>query len=298
MEIEMIKKQLLAVLSLSLINISPVFAETVNGDLKASATIENSCLIAAENINFGQVFAPLTQQGTKSEMRVLCSKDTTYTIDLNYGGNFVDPNNSSSSGEYTVSMAYKATNYFEQQLGYGSAGYRVYKNGQPIGNGLPHNLTSNSDFDFNLNGDKNVGDFICQGGPNEKDKIYFRTQEAIDLLAPGSNVSYWVDDTNGICSSGKAGRVNLDNFNSFLGSSKNDKGAMIGAIKGNALAYQITLPGDITKPWIANVNSYQAKATGEFEKIEVNARIMPDSSTSKYPAQDSYFDTVTAVISY
>lgn len=61
-------------------------AENKAADFQASAQIENTCLIEADNVNFGQVYAPLTQQGTKSEMRVLCSKNTSYTIDLAYGG--------------------------------------------------------------------------------------------------------------------------------------------------------------------------------------------------------------------
>lgn len=289
------KNKVVGALALMMLGASPAFAaENKAVDFQASADIENVCLIEADDVNFGQVYAPLTQQGAKSELRVLCSKNTSYTIDLNYGGNFVDPNNSGGGG-YEARMTYKYTDAYEAKNNVQSAGYRIYKDGKPVGGGVSGN-GSDSNYKYNLNGDNNRGDFDCNS--SKPGKIGYRTKDAAVLLGNGTGSSMvlnYVDDVSGICANG---RVNITSFNSLLGNFLNDKGVMTGAMKGDSLAYQITIPGDISKPWISNINSYKATASGEFDKIEVNAKIVPNSSSSLYPAQDNYFDTVTAVISY
>lgn len=289
------KNKIIGALALMMMGTTPAFAaENKAADFQASAEVENVCLIEADDVNFGQVYAPLTQQGTKSEMRVLCSKGTSYTVDLNYGGNFVDPNGNSN---VSAKLTYKTTDSYNDENPNGKqTGYRLYVNGEPISNGYPGNSISSESLDMNLNNDGTWGDVLCYTAtPNI---VTLRTKEAAELFGvPFANEKGTFQDNSGICDP-YSSRLNISSFNSFFGNSNSDKGVMIGAMKGNALAYQITMPGDITKPWISNVNSYKATASGEFDKIEVNARIMPDSSSSLYPAQDSYFDTVTAVISY
>lgn len=73
---------------------------------------------------------------------------------------------------------------------------------------------------------------------------------------------------------------------------------MTGALKGDILAYKITIPGDITKVWNTGNNAYTSTGTGAEQVIDINAQIVPAKSSSNYLAQDSYLDTVTAVIAY
>lgn len=84
----------------------------------------------------------------------------------------------------------------------------------------------------------------------------------------------------------------------MFGSTVSDKGIMTGNFKGNKLDYQIALPNDSTKSWIAGVNSYNATGVGSNQVIEMNAKIVPSASSSSYIAQDTYIDTVTATVSY
>lgn len=196
----------------------------------------------------------------------------------------------------TASMAYKYTDYYYQTQGIMSSGYRLYQNGQPVGSGYYSDSKSNVTVDFNLNGDNNWGDIAC--GTNNPNYIYIRTSEAAQLLNKNNMYGTWTPDTYGVCDTSTA-RLNMTNFTKlFGGATKADKGVMTGTFKGDKLAYQITLPTDSTKPWIAGVNSYNATGVGSNQVIEMNAKIVPSASSSSYIAQDTYLDTVTATVSY
>lgn len=65
---------------------NPVFAENSNAQFNSTATVNKTCSIEAESISFGVLSMPLSMQTSNSEMNILCNKDTSYTIDLAYGG--------------------------------------------------------------------------------------------------------------------------------------------------------------------------------------------------------------------
>lgn len=267
-------------------------------NFETSAKIESFCQINATDINFGVVSLPLTAQSANSQMNVLCSNNTPYKVDLEYGGNYVGKSSTGTSGieGVTVSMAYKRTDAYEASSGYKSSGYSLYKNGIPIGDGYQLKRETDSQYEFNLNGDDNWGDFICYS--QNPSQIYFRTLEAAQLVQGTSVIGQYVTDINGICNY-STGRLNESNFTKLFGSGKlADKGLMNGTFKGDKLAYQITLPTDSTKPWIAGVNSYTSSGVGSNQTIEVNDKIMPSASSSSYIAADTYLDTIIAIITY
>lgn len=78
------KKILLSAISLSL-GIIAHAGESV-GEVKSTATMQSTCSIEAESINFGVVASPLMMQTANSEMNLKCSNATAYTVDLTYGG--------------------------------------------------------------------------------------------------------------------------------------------------------------------------------------------------------------------
>lgn len=284
---------------LSILGTSAFAQSSTKGNFEASASIESFCQINAADINFGVVNLPLTAQSANAQMNVLCSNNVAYKVDLSYGGNYVGQStNVGSLGVegITASMAYKSTDYYEARSPTKKeSGYRLYKDGQPISNGEPRESLPNY-YDWNLNGDNNAGDFTCYASyPN---KILFWSVEASQLINGSSLVRTWVDDINGVCDTSTA-RLNMTNFTKlFGGATVADKGVMTGTFKGDKLAYQITLPSDSTKPWIAGVNSYNATGVGNNQVIEMNAKIVPSASSSSYIAQDTYVDTVTATVSY
>lgn len=52
------------------------------------------------------------------------------------------------------------------------------------------------------------------------------------------------------------------------------------------------------KIWSKGLNSHKGTGVGAEQKIAVNAKIVPEKSSSKYVAQDTYLDTVIATITY
>lgn len=59
-----------------------------NSTTQATATLSAVCTLQAQNLSFGNVVMPLTSQGASSNMSVLCSKSSAYTISLAYGGQY------------------------------------------------------------------------------------------------------------------------------------------------------------------------------------------------------------------
>lgn len=77
-------------LALVLSSISTLSLAQTSGNVtattKASATLAAVCTIAAQNVNFGQISLPVGAQSATSSMTVQCTKGSSYTIGLAYGG--------------------------------------------------------------------------------------------------------------------------------------------------------------------------------------------------------------------
>lgn len=148
--------------------------------------------------------------------------------------------------------------------------------------------TQASIYDSNKN---LIGDIAC----DTSGRIGFSTQALASLYGyenfPIMSIIY---DTKQACS----GRTfNMTTFNNL--SPKNpSNGIMKGLVKGDSLAYLITVPNDSTKTWATGFNNYSAVGNGQRQTITTNAKIVVDKSTSTYLAQDSYLDTVILTIKY
>lgn len=81
-----IMKRKITFLMLSILS-SISFADTTPAttSTKASATLASSCQIQMQSISFGALMLPITTQQASSNMTVLCTKETPYTIDMSYG---------------------------------------------------------------------------------------------------------------------------------------------------------------------------------------------------------------------
>lgn len=274
--------------------VSPVFAKEAEGNFKASAEIKNMCLIKANDINFGVVALPLSQQSSSSEMTIRCSNKVGYKVDLTYGGKYFTPGTVNTDGI----ISYKQSYHIENENGV-RYGYRLFNNDNPASSGeviTPEGLTTSLNLGFTMNelGDMNYGDIYCNS--TAPGKIGYRTNEAATILNLEPNKkNTWVADNSGFCS---GGRINKTVFVSKFGSVNPEIGLMKGAIKGDRLAYKITLPNDSSKTWSKGVNSYNSTGTGVEQKITVNSVILPISSSSLYVSQDVYLDNVTAEVTY
>lgn len=72
-------------LSLSSISTFSFAATPLTATTKASATLAKSCSINATALNFGAINAAVTGNATTSSINMLCSKGTSYQIQLNFG---------------------------------------------------------------------------------------------------------------------------------------------------------------------------------------------------------------------
>lgn len=74
-------------------------------------------------------------------------------------------------------------------------------------------------------------------------------------------------------------------------------GKMMGAAKGDNIAYTIEVPG---KPGVAwnTTNKYTAVGTGVAVSVPVKTTLVPNQSGRNYPIPDVYSDTVTTKITF
>jgi spore coat protein U-like protein len=76
----------MSVLSLLTIISINSHASTNQATVQSTATLSSTCLIQSQNLSFGTIALPISNQTASSSMNVQCSKNTSYTIALSYGG--------------------------------------------------------------------------------------------------------------------------------------------------------------------------------------------------------------------
>lgn len=102
-------------------------ANTTTTTTKASATLAAVCTISTQNVNFGQVVLPISAQTATSSMNVQCTKGSSYTIGLAYGG--VYGLGSTASGDYWVNQGC----WVNCNPGHSNVYYEYNAQGQSIG---------------------------------------------------------------------------------------------------------------------------------------------------------------------
>lgn len=218
-------KKKITVLMLSMLSsmaFADVTSSTVSGTTKATANLSSSCQIQMQSISFGALMLPVTTQQASSNMNVLCTKETPYTIDMSYGVSSVIVYVRNANGHsYSYDTATKTSSPAPTDM----TGYVLTDNNVP-------------------------------GGVNGCDYLW------------------------GCTSYTKAGTT----------------ANLMGATKGDAIAFKIVNPTDASKSWDLS-NKYANKGTGSTQTILVKAQLIP-SSTNQFPAPDSYTATLTTTLTY
>jgi len=124
---EGMKKIIIALVSVIGAFNSPINANagSVTASAKASATLSSVCTIASQNVNFGQISLPIGTQTATSSMSVECTKGSTYTIGLAYGGVYGSGTNTSGNYYQTVGTT--------GGCGGGAAWYQYNSSGTQVG---------------------------------------------------------------------------------------------------------------------------------------------------------------------
>lgn len=239
----------------------PVKTTTSN---KATATLSATCSISAQSVNFGSLILPLTSQSANSQINLLCTNKSPYTIELSYGGIY---------GSGSIASGYT--------MGYYAGGN---------GNVNIYNI-------YNTDSSK-MGTLACYS--NGTIQVLGAGVPTIFGYPAAGNYT----DTNGTCNTSSmtpkdwVGAYNTPGTQSISSGLSYDYGMITGAAKGNQLAYSIAVPYSPTKVWNKGVNSYTSAGTGVLDSIPLKATLIPSKSSSSYPAPDMYSDTVTATINY
>lgn len=262
------KKIIISLISLLTCGIVSAFNQT--NDLKSTANIESVCNLTVNNINFGLISLPLTSQIQNSEMNIKCNNITAYTVSLAYGGIYGQP----SYTDYFVSLSSYSNSYNS---------YGVYNKSGAL-----------------------LGSFSCGYSGNLTGKIMFGNTTVANLYGYSTS-GIQVDTKQNTCVSNntqagtypvgwsgawnKPGKYLLENGGYSYG-------VMNGLVKGDSLSYSVMLPGDNSKVWNSGVNTYKAVGNGSNQILPINTKIVPEKSSSKYPAPDIYLDNITVVVSY
>lgn len=267
---------------LALVGSSAIAQSSAKENFETSAKIENFCSIQANDVNFGVVSLPLTAQSANAQMRVLCTNNTPYKVDLHYG-QYVSGEGGSTDG-YTIK-------HHSSDLT--SSAYFIF-NSSMIGIGL---LSCG------------YGDLFGKVGIHNFAYAYMTEEESTRLTRLyGYPTSGWYTDTKNLCTSdntkegtkptGWVGAYDALGFQPLGGVGYSEFGSMSGAQKGDKLAYKVTLPNDSSKTWTKGLNSYNSTGIGTEQMITINAQIVPDKSSGTYVAQDVYIDNITAEVTY
>lgn len=224
---------------------------------ETNAHIEKFCKIETNDVNFGLISLPLTAQSANSQINILCSNQTQYSINLAYGGVYGSGSGSNTGRYFKINRVY-------------------YPSGSSI---------DRIDYEMFNTENKKVAEFQCHNGALKGITLTAGYTMASLPKCIGYKIEGWTGDL-------KSGVTD------YLGGNAYSYGVMKGILKGDDLAYSISIPNDNSKVWNNGNYAYNATGTGNNQPISINAKIVPNNSSSKYIAADSYLDTVTATISY
>ena len=163
-----------------------------NSNIDIKVSVDAGCFINVNNINFGALMIPLTTQTATSEMSVLCSKNSNYTIGVSYSAT------GAASTSYTGSLATNGSG--------GSSYYISDSNGNP--NNQPYTLWVQC---------FNNGTFSLYTG----DSALFRSIYGINSSV---NVYNSVPDTYSICNGSSLNMTTLSGYSTgkLTGINKNE----------------------------------------------------------------------------
>lgn len=194
----------LKLVALSIVSTSVNAQLSNNNDIKVQAVIESGCYLTANNINFGTLIMPLSNQAASSNMNIKCSKNAPYDIQIGYGTN-VSIN--TSNGNYTSQINFD--NGRAQAM-------KIYQNGAPI---------STSTYDLECNHNLYIN------------QVHFHNLVTAQLFGY-TNIGWQPSDD--LCIN-RGAKINA-NWTSFINGGQ--IGALVGLSNGEKIAFEILNPNN------------------------------------------------------
>lgn len=229
-----------------------------NAQMEVSAKIEPGCFLEADNINFGILQMPLSDQSAQSNIKIKCSKNSNVELTISYlgigGGN-------ASNDIYTSSIISNQSDY--QYV-------KIYKNNAPI---------SSSSFDVQ-----------CLNYHTYGVTFSYQNAETASLLGlSNSNINIsQVSSPNNICDNKN---FRIDKFNEFLGAGS---GILTGLLSNEKINYYVEKP-TTNEPW---TSSYQVLSSGTEQIIPMKTNIKRADNPTYRMTPDTYQSTLSIILTY
>lgn len=243
-----------------------------SSSIDVSAKIDPGCFIEADNVNFGNLNMPLSNQTSMSNMRIQCSKGANISIAIYYSSNGdigtkntgtytnVFVNNSNNNNDYT--------SYETNQTGF-TAG-KIYNDSTPISNAIK--------------------DYECIHNHNGYyNQIYVYSIEFASLYK--INVGFNDSRVNNVCN---GTLLNLDTLSSF---GTPAKGVLKGVQKSEKIIYSVEKPDSPSTVWNSS-NVYSITPTGVTQNIPMKVNILSADNPKYRMSPDMYQDNLTIALTY
>ena len=232
-----------------------------NKDIEITATVEPGCFLEADDLSFGVLMTPITDQSTQGNIKIHCSKGANVNIQVSY-------DNQLSGG--TSNYTYVDNRQTDQHEGFNIF---IFKDGVRIGG-----IKCHKDGSFN---------HLTVNGLISKP-----SQEMVDLYGFNPNTTSGRFEDN-VCL--KGARLNETTFNEKANIYA-QYGELIGVSKGEKIIFTLSNPKDNTV-WTLN-NNYETLSTGISQTIPMKANIKRSDNPTYRMTPDNYQSTLTVVLNY
>lgn len=258
------KKKLLTLAILGSLSVG-VFAQDPSNNIEITAEVDAGCSLIAENINFGVLAMPLSDQSAQSRIRVHCSKGANLIMGISYS----EQAGSSIMGNiYTLDL--------DTNQGY-SQYAKLLINGVPSGGPYSHDMRCAQE--------------------NYK-QIRLMSQLARDLFGYSNiKTSVLVPDTYKICKDSSASfRYGMEkNINTII--HQIQVGFLTGISQGEQIKYSLEVPEQSSLLWNTS-NTYNFVGSGVEQIIPMKANIKRAENQTHRMTPDTYQSTLTVILNY
>lgn len=229
-------------------------------EIKVSADIQAGCNLNAENINFGVLQMPITNQSAQSYINIQCSNNTSLSLSISYGSS----SNIQSGDSYTV-VKVSGTDRYQDA--------KVYKNGVAISNQYYDYYCNNT-----FNNDTNNG-------------VAFYSTEILSLLNTNKQLGFKVIDEWNLCQN--SGEINYSGITNIGGITT---GKLIGIKSGDVIEYLLKKPNS-NDNWTTS-KPYSFISNANEQKILMQAHIDSSNNKSYRMTADNYSGVMNVILTY
>lgn len=202
--------------------------------------------------------------------------------------------NTTTAGNQVTATLANSCQIMAQTVSFGQIVLTSAGNPQSANSSMMLHCTKGTPYSVSLNTTYNNNDYLVKGSSGDWYRVLngkgcVGSYCTGNTIAPDGNPYYYPVSYN----PANNGWVYDTNTKTFYA----EGGTMVGAMKGDKIAYHISLPGNDSVHWDMN-NTYNAQGVGSTQTIPIKATAQTGIRGSLYPAPDNYSSTVSAVLNF